>query len=50
MLKGTNAYEYYKTLVSRLLKGGGMGFLQEPQTPDVEELVGDVEDDGDLDA
>lgn len=49
-LKGTAAYEYYRTLVSRLLKGAGTGLLQEPAIPDVEELLGDVEDDVDLDA
>lgn len=48
-LKGTNAYDYYRALVSRLLKGGRASVLQEPELPDMEELLANVEDDGDLD-
>lgn len=48
-LKGTNAYDSYRALVSRLLKGGRASVLQEPELPDMEELLANVEDDGDLD-
>lgn len=49
-LKGTPAYDYYRTLVSRLLKRGGTGSLPEPVVPDVEELLGDVEEEAEFDA
>lgn len=48
-LKGTNAYDSYRALVSRLLKGGRASVLQEPELPDMEELLASVEEDGDLD-
>lgn len=49
-LKGTTTYDYYRTLVSRLLKGGSTGSLPEPVVPDVEELLGDVEEEADFDS
>lgn len=50
-LNGTAAYDYYRALVSRLLKGGESAVgLQEPSIPDVQELIGEVEQEADLDA